>query len=102
LNAFVELQREQIGQLEGQLQVQQSTIDQLRAQADRQAAAATELQRQLAERPTTTLIPPPYTYYYPPGPGFGLYLGRPWIYGPSYLYRPYRDFGYYRHWGHRH
>jgi hypothetical protein len=100
--AFVELQREQIGRLEGRLHAQQSTVNQLRAQADRQAAASAELQRQLSERPATTMIPPPYAYYFPPGPGFGLYLGPPWIYGPSYLYRPYRGFGSYRHRGHRH
>jgi hypothetical protein len=103
LNAFIELQREKIGQLEGQLQAQQSTVGQLKDQADRQAAATADLQRQLSDRPATTVapVPYPYTYFYPPGLGFGLYLGRPWIYGPSYYYRPYWSSRYHRHGGHR-
>jgi hypothetical protein len=33
--------------------------------------------------------------------GLGLYLGRPWIYGYPYHYRPLFGPRYYRHWGHR-
>ncbi|TKS60940.1 MAG: hypothetical protein EWM72_00927 [Nitrospira sp.] len=105
LNTFIEFQREKIGQLEGQLQAQQDTVGQLKNQVDRQAAATADLQRQLSDRPTTTVAPDPYPYVYfhPPGLGFGLYLGRPWIYGygPPYYYRPYWGPLFYRHWGHR-
>lgn len=110
VQTFIELQREKIAQLEGQLQAQQATVGQLKEQADRQAAAAADLQRQLADRPATIqqvpyAYPYPYAYGYPPV-GFGLYLGRPWIYGPPYFYRPYfggpRYFGsHLGYWGHR-
>ena len=106
---FIELQREKIAKLEGELQAQQATANQLKEQADRQAAASADMQRQLAAPPVTVTpgpyaYPYPYTYWYPPV-GFSLYLGRPWIYGPPYFYRPYpywgpRYFGSYRgHWG---
>ena len=100
VQALIELQRDKIAKLEGQL----------KEQSDRQAAATADLQRQLADRPSTVqpvpyAYPYPYTYWYPPV-GFSLFLGRPWIYGPPYLYRPYpyypgpRFFGYNRgHWG---
>lgn len=103
LNAFIESQREKIGQLEGQLQAQQSAVGQLKNQVDSQAIATADLQRQLTDRPATavTPIPYPYTYYYPPGVGLGLYLGRPWVYGSPYYYRPYWGPRYYRYWGHR-
>src|SRR5690242_21110146 len=39
LNAFIERQQEQIGQLEGRLQSQQETVGQLRGQIDRQSTA---------------------------------------------------------------
>lgn len=102
LNTFIELQREKIGQLEGQLQAQQGAVGQLKDQVDRQAAATADLQRQLSDRPTTAVVPAPYpyTYIYPPGIGFGLYLGRPWIYGSPFYYRPYWGPRYYRHWRH--
>lgn len=109
LNAFIESQREKIGQLEGQLQAQQGTVGQLKDQVDRQAAATADLQRQLSDRPVPSVVPAPYpypysypyAYSYPPGIGFGLYLGRPWIYGSPYYYRPFWGPRYYRHWGHR-
>jgi hypothetical protein len=105
LNTFIESQREKIGQLEGQLQAQQGTVGQLKDQVDRQAAATADLQRQLSDRPATSIVPAPYlypyAYSYPPGIGIGLYLGRPWIYGPPYYYRPFWGPRYYRHWGHR-
>jgi len=104
LNAFIERQQEQIGQLEGRLQAQQELMGQLKSQVDRQNAATTQLQR--SQPPVTSVIVPPsplypYAYAYPPV-GIGLYLGRPWM-GPGfygYYGRPYwgpRFF--YRHYG---
>ena len=107
LNAFIERQQEQIGQLQGRLQAQQEAMGQLKGQMDRQHAATAQLQQQLSQPPpVSTLVPPPYaypygSYAYPPV-GFGVYLGRPWI-GPGfygYYGRPYwgpRFF--YRHHG---
>ena len=106
LNAFIERQQEQIGQLEGRLQSQQETVGQLRGQLDRQNSAMAQLQQPPPQPPVTTAVVPapylyPYGYAYPPV-GFGLYLGRPWI-GPGvygYYGRPYwgpRVF--YRHYG---
>ncbi len=103
LNAFIEQQREKIGKLEGQLQAQQETVDQLKGQIDRQAAASVDLQQQLSQRPTTTtIVPSPYaySYVYPPV-GIGLYLGRPWIYGPPYYYHPRWGPRLYGRWGRR-
>jgi hypothetical protein len=102
LNAFIERQQQQIGELEGRLQSQQETVGQLRGQLDRQS----QTQQPPLQPPATTAIVPapylyPYGYAYPPV-GFGLYLGRPWI-GPGfygYYGRPYwgpRFF--YRHYG---
>jgi len=96
LNGFIEQQRERINQLEGQLHAQQETVGQLKGQVDQQAAATAALQQQLSQRPTTAIVPAPYaySYVYPPV-GLGIYLGRPWIYGPYY-------YGYSRHfWGPR-
>jgi hypothetical protein len=106
LNAFIERQQEQIGQLEGRLQSQQEMVGQLKGQIDRQNAATAQLQQQLSQPSVATpVVPPPYvypyTYVYPPV-GLGLYLGRPWS-GPGfygYYGRPY--WGprfYYRHYG---
>jgi hypothetical protein len=105
LNAFIERQQEQIGQLERRLQAQQEQVGQLKGEVDRQAAATNPLQQQLAQPPVTAAIAPPpyypYAFAYPPV-GIGLYLGRPWI-GPGfygYYGRPYwgtRFF--YRHHG---
>lgn len=103
LNAFIELQREKIGQLEGQLQTQQGTVNQLKDQVDRQSEATADLQRQLSDRYSTPVTPAPYaySYIYPPAIGLGFYLGRPWIYGPPYYFHPYWGPRYYRNWGHR-
>jgi len=107
LNAFVEMQREKIGQLEGQLQTQQGTVNQLKDQVDRQSAATADLQRQFSDRPPVTTITPipygypyAYSYWYPPTLGLGLYLGRPWTYGAPYAFRPYWGPRYYRPWRH--
>jgi hypothetical protein len=105
LNAFIELQREEIGKLKGQLQAQQGTIEQLKQQSDRQAATTADMQRQLAAPPTIVPSVPysAYTYVYPPTVGLGLYLGRPGFYGYPYYYGPHIYWGprHYRHWGRR-
>jgi hypothetical protein len=105
LNTFIELQREEIGKLKGQLQAQQNTVEQLRQQSERQAAATADMQRQIAAPPTIVPAAPysAYTYVYPPAVGLGFYLGRPGFYGYPYYYRPHIYWGprYYRHWGHR-
>ena len=105
LEAFVESQRDQIATLQGRMQAQQETVNQLRDQMDRQASASANMQRQLAQPPAVVQAVPPL-YSYPPV-GFSLYLGRPWIYGyggygPPFFYRPY-VYGYYgpRHRGRR-
>ena len=102
LEAFAESQRDQIATLQGKLQAQQETVNLLKDQLDRQASASADLQRQLAQQPAVVQAVPPL-YAYPPV-GLGLYLGRPWIYGPLYYYRPYvygpRYYGP-RHRGHR-
>jgi hypothetical protein len=106
LNAFIERQQEQIGQLEDKLQRQQDLVGQLQGQVERQTAATSQLQQHLAQAPVTTaVVPQPYVYpyyrAYPPV-GLGIYLGPPWV-GPGfygYYGRPYwgpRFF--YRHHG---
>ena len=103
LNAFIEQQRDQISKLESQLQAQQETVNQLKGQVDRQAATSADLQRELSQRPsTTTVVPTPYAYSYAYPPiGLGLYIGRPWIYGPPYYYHPYWGPRFYGRWGRR-
>ncbi|ULA63253.1 MAG: hypothetical protein LZF86_100254 [Nitrospira sp.] len=105
LNTFIELQREEIGKLKGQLQAQQSAVEQLKQQSDRQAAATADMQRQIASPPPIIPVAPynAYTYVYPPAVGLGLYLGRPGFYGYPPYYRPHIYWGprYYRHWGRR-
>lgn len=105
LNMFIELQREEIGRLKGQLQTQQGTVEQLKQQTEQQAAATADMQRHIAAPPTIIPAAPysAYTYVYPPAIGLGLYLGRPGYYGYPYYYRPHIYWGprYYRHWRHR-
>jgi len=105
LNTFIELQREEIGKLKGQLQAQQGIVEQLKQQSDRQAAATADMQRQLAAPPAIVPSAPysAYTYVYPPAVGLGLYLGRPGFYGYPYYYGPHIYWGprHYRHWGRR-
>ena len=85
--AFVESQRDQIAALQGKMQAQQETVNQLKNQLDRQASTSADLQRRLAQPPAVVQAAPPlYTY---PSVGFGLYLGSPWIYGPPYYYPPF-------------
>lgn len=98
VNAFLEAQQKKIAELEGKLQAQEGTVSQLKSQLDRQSTATADLQRQLVERPTTSIVPIPYSYPYSYGYplglglGFGLHFGSSGIYAPSY--RPF--------WGHRH
>jgi hypothetical protein len=113
VRTFIEIQREKIAKLEGQLKAQQDAVAQLKEQADRQSAAAATLQRQAAAPPVavTPIIPYPYPYPYAfgyPPVGFSLYLGHPWIYGPPYFYGPSfnfywgpRLFGHRGYWGRR-
>ena len=107
LNAFIEQQREQIGRLQGQVQAQQDAMKQMKEQMDKQAAASANMQQQLSQSTSTviapTVVPPAYaySYMYPPTIGFGLYLGRPSIYGPPYYYHPYWGPRFYGHWGRR-
>jgi uncharacterized coiled-coil protein SlyX len=103
LAAFVEAQRDQIAALQGKVEAQQETVNQLKAQMDHQASANVDLQRQLVQPPTIVQTVPPVYYWYPPV-GIGFYVGRPWFYGPPYFYRPYfygpHYFGH-RYWGRR-
>ncbi|MGH7258642.1 MAG: hypothetical protein ACREIM_09690 [Nitrospiraceae bacterium] len=89
LQAFIEVQRETISKLEGELKSQQGSVNQLREQADRQSAATADLQRQLSETSHAAASVPPVQFYSYPPAGVGLYLGSPWYYGSSYFYRPY-------------
>ena len=102
LEAFVESQRDQIAALQGKMQAQQETVNHLTDQLDRQTSTSADLQRQLAQPPAVVQAVPSL-YGYPPV-GLGLYLGRPWIYGPPFFHRPYvygpRYYGP-RHRGHR-
>lgn len=90
VQSLIEIQREKIAKLEGELQAQQATVNQLKEQASRQTAAPP-----VTVTPGPYAYPYPYTYWYPPV-GFSLYLGRPWIYGygPPYFYGPSFSFNY--------
>ncbi|MGE3152358.1 MAG: hypothetical protein AB7G48_15105 [Nitrospiraceae bacterium] len=99
LRAYIEVQRDKIAELEGQLRDQRGALGRLADQVDRQAEATADLQRSLDHRPPV-VVPGAYGYapfgstYYGsasviPPIGFGLYIGRPWLYGPSSFYRPY-------------
>ena len=110
MQALIEVQREQIGQLQGELKAQHEAIGQLREQVERQAATTAGLQQQLSQPPAVVQSVPPI-YAYPPAgvgiyPGVSLYLGRHWglRYGPYLGVRPYLGYGYplfgpcRRHW----
>ncbi len=114
VRTLIEIQREKIAKLEGQLKAQQDAVAKLKEQADRQAAAAAALQRQAAAPPVTVapVIPFAYPYWYAysygySSVGFSLYFGRPWIYGPPYFgpsfnfYWGPRLFGHRGYWGRR-
>lgn len=92
LQAFIEIQRDKISQLEADVRVQQRAVGQLKEQADRQNAMTADLQRQMAEQSSSTAtynyISPGLLYGYP-SVGFGLYLGRPWLYGAPFYSRPF-------------
>jgi len=102
VEAFVELQRDQIAALQEKVKAQEATVSRLKDQLDRQASTSADLQRQLAQRPAIVQAATPlYTY---PSVGFGLSFGSPGIYGSPYYYPPfvygphYYGSGY---WGHR-
>ncbi len=102
VEAFLEVQRDQIAALQEKMKTQEETVTRLKDQLDRQASTNVDLQRRLAQPPAVVQAAPPiYTY---PSVGFGLYLGSPWIYGPPYYYPPFfygpRYYGL-SHWGHR-
>jgi hypothetical protein len=113
LNAFIEVQQEKISKLEGELRLQQSSVNELRDRVDRQRAATADLERQLSDRSNAErFYAPPlapfysYSYTYPPAGfgGFGLYFGSPWYYGSPYPYRPFGPRFYFgpSRFGHRH
>ena len=92
LQAFIDIQRDKISQLEADVRSQQRAVGQLKEQADRQKATTADLQRQMAEQSssaaTYNYISPGLLYGYP-SVGFGLYLGRPWLYGSPFYGRPF-------------
>ena len=104
VNAFLEAQQKKISELEGKLQAQEVTVSQLKSQLDRQSTATADLQRQLVERPTTSIIPIPYSYPYSYGYplglalGLGLHFGSSGVYG-SPFYRPFWGPRHYGYWG---
>jgi hypothetical protein len=89
LQAYIEVQREKISTLEGELKLQQGSVNQLKEQADRQSTATANLQRQLSETSRAATAAPSFQFYSYPPAGVGLYFGSPWYYGSSYFYRPY-------------
>lgn len=108
MQALIEVQKERIGQLQGEIKATEGAMGQLKDQVERQAAATADLQHQLSRSPAVVQAVPPY-YGYPPAgvglyPGISLYLGRHWGfgYGPYLGYRPYFSYGYprpcRRHW----
>jgi len=81
-------QQDQIAELQGKVQAQQETINSLKAQADRQASANADLQRQLARPPAVVQAAPPFYTYPPVGLGLSLNFGSPGIYGSPFYYPP--------------
>ena len=89
LEAFAQTQRDQIAELQGKVQAQQETINSLKTQADRQASANADLQRQLARPPAVVQAIPPFYTYPPVGLGLSLNFGSPGIYGSPFYYPPF-------------
>ena len=108
VNAFMEAQQKKIAELEGKLHAQEGTVGQLKTQLDRQSTATADLQRQLAERPSSSLVPFPYAYPYSYGYplglglglGFGLHFGNAGFY-PSLYDRPFWGPRHHGYWGYR-
>jgi len=103
LNTLIELQREKIGQLEGQLRAQEGTVSRLKDQVNQQTVLTTDLQRRLSDQQTVHISPTfyplaPVLNFYPPGLGFGIQFGSPWGYGPLHLHGPLWHQPYYRSW----
>jgi len=62
VEAFKELQRDQIAALQEKMKAQEETVNRLKAQLDRQASTSSDLQRQLAQRHAVVqAAPPSYT-----------------------------------------
>jgi hypothetical protein len=89
LEAFAQTRQNQIAELQGKVQAQQETINSLKAQADRQASANADLQRQLARPPAVVQAVPPFYTYPPVGLGLSLNFGSPGIYGAPFYYPPF-------------
>ncbi len=89
VEAFAQMQQDQIAELQGKVQAQQETINSLKAQADRQASANADLQRQLARPPAVVQAVPPFYTYPPVGLGLSLNFGSPGIYGDPFYYPPF-------------
>ncbi|MGC4096970.1 MAG: hypothetical protein QM706_07625 [Nitrospira sp.] len=109
VHALLEAQQKKIAELEGKLQFQEGTVSQLKSQLDRQSTATADLQRQLAERPSTSIVPIPYPIVFlwlwlwlSPWTvlGFDLSFGSSGMYA-SPFYRPYWGPRHYDYWGHR-
>ena len=103
LNTLIELQREKVAHLEGQLRAQDRTVSQLKDQVDRQTAVNATLQQRLSDRQSVNLSRifyplAPYQHFYPPALGFGIYLGNPWAFGPFHLHGPLWHQPYYGSW----
>jgi hypothetical protein len=100
----MEAQQKKIAELEGKLQAQEGTVSQLKSQLDRQSIATADLQRQLVERPTTSIVPIPYSYPYsygyPLGLGFGLHFGSSGVYASPFDH-PFWGPRHYGYWGYR-
>ncbi|MDK2745592.1 MAG: hypothetical protein H8K03_14760 [Nitrospira sp.] len=110
VNAFMEAQQKKIAELEGKLQAQEGTVGQLKSQLDRQATATADLQRQLVDRPATSVVPIPYSYPYSFGYPYGIGLGFGLAFGGSGIYtspyygpyvRPFWGPRHYGYWGYR-
>ena len=89
VEAFAQTQRDQIAELQAKVQAQQETINSLKTQADRQATANADLQRQLARPPAVVQAGPPFYMYPPVGLGLSLNFGSPGIYGSPFYYPPF-------------
>ena len=102
IHGMLEEQRNRIGQLEGQLQTQQSQLKALQDQAARPPQVTTPPAAPASPPPVPYAYGYPYGYpygygYYPPGIGLGFSFGGPYGYGHR-LWGP----QYYGHWGHGH
>ena len=103
LNTLIELQREKIAQLEGQLRTQEGAVSRLKGQVDRQTLVTANLQQRLSDQQKVTISPSfypiaPFLNFYPIGLGFGIHLGSPWPYTPLHFHGPLWHQPYYGAW----